>query len=512
MGKDDDEKRPRVVGPNAADPGCNDVIMAILWVAMVASFIVIGLVFLGSGGNLNVFTNAATSAANDQTVQALALGAFYTIICCLLWVSIYLVVLKQCAYFLIVWLNIAFVAILATGGSLMIYYATEYRHLLNDDQYYGFVIGGAMLCAGSILWLLWFCCIYKRIALTARILGAVAGVLAEVPGTIMVSYLYALITIGWFFFWSMSALQCTQWLASSSPTNQIDWGSWIGLMFGLITILYWGYKALITISFVTSAGVVGEYYWRPECASEGVCFCRPILCRSHKRAVSNFLGSIAFGSLIVAILEAIYWVCAQVVHKLMGPNPNLWVKLAGCCFLCMLACLKNTIEWLTEWAYAIIAIYGVGFCTAGGMVVKLLRDSGMGALSQSTLIYPVLTLAAAAGGAIGVGCGYLAFMSQTLVPSWAPPLAGFFFGWAVTATGLSCVDAGCKAMFVCYADDPEPMQARVPVLFGEFVNAPKGDAVDPKGVELSRAEGGKSSGGTVSVDTASASTPGLVAA
>ena len=65
------------------------------------------------------------------------------------------------------------------------------------------------------------------------------------------------------------------------------------------------------------------------------------------------MGSIAFGSLVVAILEAIYYTC-KIIADRVAANGGCLLQLICCCFVCVLNCLKNCIEWLTEWAYCYI--------------------------------------------------------------------------------------------------------------------------------------------------------------
>lgn len=129
--------------------------------------------------------------------------------------------------------------------------------------------------------------------------------------------------------------------------------------------------------------------------------------------------------------------------------------MIACCVLCLVKCLKNTIEWLTEWAFVYIAIYGVSFVAAGGRVAKMLADSGMGAVAQTTLVYPVINLGRLVGAAVGVGAGFLTLQTHPIADEWSQPVIGAFVGFAVTSVALSCVDAGNKSIFVCYCDAPE---------------------------------------------------------
>jgi hypothetical protein len=78
--------------------------------------------------------------------------------------------------------------------------------------------------------------------------------------------------------------------------------------------------------------------------------------------VNNF-GSLAFGSLIVAIIFTIrvvaYYFCKK-AEKMSGDNGM--VRAISCLVQCFLKCLEEIIEYITKAAYAFMALSGQGFC------------------------------------------------------------------------------------------------------------------------------------------------------
>ena len=132
---------------------------------------------------------------------------------------------------------------------------------------------------------------------------------------------------------------------------------------------------------MTSCHVIASWYFDPDSATEGIPCCKPVTLVGLKRSMFNYLGSIAFGSLIVAILEALYYtvslpcglpsrlpsrlpsechpsdfrlpsVCHPtafpvatrsqvkiVMEKALG-GQNIVIKMIACCFLCILGCIK----------------------------------------------------------------------------------------------------------------------------------------------------------------------------
>ena len=77
----------------------------------------------------------------------------------------------------------------------------------------------------------------------------------------------------------------------------------------MLISLIWTHKTFLNISHMAACHVIGTWYFSPEEAAEGCFCCRPVTCQGLKRACVNYLGSIAFGSLVVAILEALYYTC-----------------------------------------------------------------------------------------------------------------------------------------------------------------------------------------------------------
>lgn len=484
--------KTRVVGKDANSPGFNDAIFAIAFLAHVIFIVVVFFMWVGDSAPWfpSNETHTSESTWSNTTVDGVG-GATsatfgYTLLFSTIWVFIYLGVMRVAALALIVVLNLLLVAIWIGFGLFFLFWATsckdrsDYPGACTDGEQIFAYIGAIMFAALAALHLAWLCCVRDRIILTAKMLKAVATVLSTCPGTILVSYIAAVVSLLWSFVWMGAYIETNIWLAGGKD-EEATWdtmaGPFVGLMFGMFISFFWGYKVISTISSMTTSHVVASWYFDPEGASSGIPCCKPVTLVGLKRAMTNYLGSIAFGTLIVAILEAIYYTAKYVANKMAGGN--LVLKLVVCCFLCILNCLKNTIEWLTEWAYAYIALYGSSFIEAGSSVFSMLGSSGMGALAQSTLVAPVLLMGRLIGGAVGVGAGMLSLQFFTIDHAWSQPFIGFFLGYAITAVALSCVEAGNKMIFVCYADAPEFMLERVPEI-SETLSGGAAKAPPPK--------------------------------
>jgi len=91
-----------------------------------------------------------------------------------------------------------------------------------------------------------------------------------------------------------------------------------------------------------------------------------ILSRSAYNAFRYHLGSLAFGSLLLAIIKFIKWYFVflkEKVHK-EGLDKNCCVKFLCCCVGCYVACFERFIKFIDKHAYIQVALSGDNFCKA----------------------------------------------------------------------------------------------------------------------------------------------------
>jgi hypothetical protein len=245
-----------------------------------------------------------------------------------------------------------------------------------------------------------------------------------------------------------------------------------GYQIALLDILavfcfFWGELVLCNISLVTTCGAVGGWYFSPkETTSRGCFLMRPAVCMPLLRACTTSLGSIALGSLLVAVMRTII-VIVRFCAESAGSQSTI-LKVAFCCCVCLLSCLERIIKWLTDYAFVYVAVYGTPFITSGFHVVELLATSGVGAIAQQTLVTPVLHLAALLGAAVGGLLGYAAEGVTGLGPAYLGILIGCAIGYILTSVGLAPIDAGSKTLFVCYAESPKELAEKSPALHAKL--------------------------------------------
>lgn len=172
-------------------------------------------------------------------------------------------------------------------------------------------------------------------------------------------------------------------------------------------------------------------------------------------ACTSSLGSIAFGSFLLAVMDIVSFFVQKAFDSLPEEvKDSCVVRLLRGCVTCCLGFVKSVMEWLEEYAFVFIAIYGMGFVEAGREVRLLMRRSGLGAIAQTTLLSGVFTLGKALGVLVGAAAGAgVAF--ALAAPLLFTLLAGAATGLVASSVGLTVIDSGAKTIFVCYFEAPD---------------------------------------------------------
>uniref|UniRef100_A0A452H902 Choline transporter-like protein n=1 Tax=Gopherus agassizii TaxID=38772 RepID=A0A452H902_9SAUR len=225
-------------------------------------------------------------------------------------------------------------------------------------------------------------------------------------------------------------------------------------------VFLWLVNFAIALGQCTLAGAFASYYWAfrkpadiPTCP----------LFSSFGRAIRYHTGSLAFGSLILAIVQLIRIMLEYLDHKLKGTQ-NSFTRFLLCCLKCCFWCLEKFIKFINRNAYIMIAIYGKNFCTSAKEAFFLLMRNvvRVAVLDKVTDFLLFLGKLLVAGGV-----GVLAFFffthripvftqeTPTLNYYWVPLLT-VIIGSYLIAHGFFSVYAMCvDTLFLCFCEDLE---------------------------------------------------------
>jgi len=139
--------------------------------------------------------------------------------------------------------------------------------------------------------------------------------------------------------------------------------------------LLWGIQFITAFGQLVIAGTISDFYWTRGEGSQ----VSPVLTSMH-RAVWYHLGSVAFGSFIIALFEFVRAILKYVEAKCKEATQgnaasSTLIKYSFCCIQCCLACLECIMKFINRNAYIVIAIDGTSYCTAVMRAVKLLVNN-----------------------------------------------------------------------------------------------------------------------------------------
>mmetsp|Transcript_25003 Transcript_25003/g.35012 ORF Transcript_25003/g.35012 Transcript_25003/m.35012 type:complete len:456 (-) Transcript_25003:58-1425(-) len=293
----------------------------------------------------------------------------------------------------------------------------------------------------AILFYLW----RTRIPFASVILKTVVGVIECYPATVYLAFLSLLIILAWSLFWVIT-VACAQRLNSNGL-----------LLFFLILSFYWTTQVIKNIVHVTVAGTFASWYFLSGTVGPAQ---NPTL-NALKRATTTSLGSICFGSLIVAFLKTL----RSILHAIRSQGDNC----CACIFDCILSVLESLIQYFNVYAFTQVAIYGKTYCQAAKDTWILIKSHGVEAIINDNLISGVLFLGSFLGGIVSAIIGGIIAYSWIQDYWLALIIIGFVVGFAMVMLAMEVVESGVVSLFVCFAMDKDMLKLVDPVLYQKFM-------------------------------------------
>ncbi|XP_037674069.1 LOW QUALITY PROTEIN: choline transporter-like protein 2 [Choloepus didactylus] len=234
----------------------------------------------------------------------------------------------------------------------------------------------------------------------------------------------------------------------------------LGLQIFNVFMFFWLANFVLALGQVTLAGAFASYYWAIRKPDDLPAF--PLF-SAFGRALRYHTGSLAFGALILAIVQIIRVVLEYLDQRLKAAD-NKFAKFLLMCLKCCFWCLEKFIKFLNRNAYIMIAIYGTNFCTSAKNAFFLLMRN----IIRVAVLDKVTDFLFLLGKLLVVGSvGILAFFFFThrirIVQDTAPPLNYYWVpiltvivGSYLIAHGFFSVYGMCvDTLFLCFLEDLE---------------------------------------------------------
>lgn len=231
------------------------------------------------------------------------------------------------------------------------------------------------------------------------------------------------------------------------------------LVFMLFMFL-WVMNFIVALGQMTLAGSFASYYWAFEKPKDIPAF---PLTAAFYRSLRYHLGTLAFGSLIIAIIQMVRIVLEYLDHKIKGkenPVAKFFLKCLKCCFWC----LEKFVRFMNRNAYIMTAVYGRNFCSAAKEAFFLLLRNVVRAVVLDKICDYVLFISKLmVTAAVGVGAYFWFSGGIDFFQKYNPNLNYFLTPVIVVVIGMfiiactffSVYNMAVDTLFLCFLEDLE---------------------------------------------------------
>jgi choline transporter-like protein 2/4/5 len=187
-------------------------------------------------------------------------------------------------------------------------------------------------------------------------------------------------------------------------------------------MLFWLTAFNIGLNEMTIAGAFGAFYWtRFSNIDKKYQNKLPMFTvfGSFLRAIFYHFGTLAFGSLLIAIVKMIRVALEYIDRKLKSTagQENKIAKYIMCCCKCCFWCLERFLKFLNRYAFVLTAIYSYNFCRAASKAFRLIGANVLRVIIVDNISHFVLLLSnLAITGIVGVA-SYFFFTGKVPIDS-----------------------------------------------------------------------------------------------
>lgn len=426
---------------------CRDVWAALLGVGNFIAMIVVGIMYGQDAWNALI---------NNDTEYKYSGIVYMVLICGVISVIIsgVMLLVMMAIPTLLIKFSLIFVIVLGLGLAVWSFFV---------GQIWGGVIG-------IIFFLIGVCyarAVWGRIPFASANLVTGCTAIKQNFGSVFVAFIFLLFAFAWSLIWGMAASGIYEQVYSNCVGNscQINYG----ILFGMMLSFFFGHQIIQNSIHVIIAGCVGSWWFSPE---DNGC-CGSAVTGGTCRALTTSFGSICFGSLVVAIIQALRSLANEARN-------NGDAQCLACIAECILACLQGIVEYFNKWAFIYVGLYGYGYVEAGKNVITLFKNRGWEAIIADDLVSNVFFLLSLVTGGLVALAGYLISLSSEFLTeagvgqndeAWVAAVLGFVVGLVLCSVLMSTIASSVNAVIVLYAEAPAEFESNYPELSSEMRTA-----------------------------------------
>ena len=394
--------------------------------------------------------------------------AKYVVLASVVWsfllAMIFLLFLRLCASIIIFLILIGIFAGLVILAVILRFNMYYYQEQGDETKQNVFCVFFWVSVVVALIWIFFVLIMCNRIRLSISLIQITAKYINSNCTILWIPFLFFIITILWIAYWIILSVylystgefdkENSKVFASFKWKYEIKYFWWYHL-FALFYIDAF-ISAFSQFIYASSASI---WYFNHEKETEG-----HFILTSFKRAFRYHLGSIAFGSLIIAIVRFLMFFF-EIFKKKM--EKSIAKKTAGkcykcifCCIECCLRCIEKVLEYINKHAYILISIKGDCFCVAAWEGFAL-TVRNLGRFSVFTLLGKLFSnigalFITAASGIIG----YLViqnygFLSEDINSAFFPVFCMTLVGLIIGLVSMSVFGMSADALLYCFLIDEE---------------------------------------------------------
>ncbi|KAI0949301.1 hypothetical protein AcW1_008955 [Taiwanofungus camphoratus] len=436
----------------------NDPFFLFFFVLQFAGFVVISAIAInewiksgGLGGGIGSGDTGNGVTLNYHTVILLLLITAAALVLS----TVYLILTRIFTHLI---MHITLILSIALNIGICVYYWTT--------KYWS---GAIIFTIIAVLSILSYFGYRARIPLASHLLQVVVDVSKHHKSVYIVAFLALVMQAAWSVWYTFTVIGIYAKWTPGNPTcghgSACGSGKVAGLIFYATFSYLWTSQVLSNVALATLAGgpFGSWYYFGPR--EQGVMPPHSTLA-SYVRASTLSLGSIAFGSLVVTLLDLVRLLLNVARNNANEDGHPVEVCLALCAE-CFIGCIEGMVQYFNRYAYIEIALYGKPYLQAAQDAWHLLKDRGIDSLVGMTLTWGAY--------AIGLMCSLFAYLylrythpSYNVDGQYTAPvlLFAFLIGLQCSLTLSSAIEAGVSTIFVGLGEDPQVLAIRAPALFG----------------------------------------------
>ncbi|OHS99160.1 hypothetical protein TRFO_34479 [Tritrichomonas foetus] len=297
-----------------------------------------------------------------------------------------------------------------------------------------------------------YCCIKKKIPLSAAMLKQACTLLWKNPTIFIVMFIELIIEI----IVSIMFVFAVLFVVIS------DWSYWIYIYF--LLAFFWITFTFGYVVYLTTAGVAAQWYFLHDTEYMP----KMAVWASFKRAVTTSFGSASLAGFLMAVVN----VCKAIANDARSQGGI--IALIACIAYCILLIIECFLAMITRFALIYCATFGVPFKEGCRRWTELETKQFVGTLLNSCIISTALGMnmfVFCVGAAVlGFGVGYI-FMPHNIYLLIFLPVASLLFTLCMFSVLETPIETLADTLFVCFVERPENLKTTANELYEKLVDA-----------------------------------------